>query len=733
LKEEELLTAVVVLENFSNSFYPLDAVDPSCLLPLANKPLLSHTLEFLAASNVKRIYLYSSQCGEKVKNFLLSSKWASPSFTGIEVHIIQSEQLSCVGSVLRHMFESSLISHDFILVHGHVLSNTPLEPALEAHRARRAKDKDTPLVTVLMSEFQTESPVRMVNDDGYVVYDEETEQIFVYGKFKQGSKYAPVDVNKVLRKNDKVTISYEMVEAGVWICTPKVAEIFTDNFDYETADDFIKGVLSEEFLQHHIHRYLVDSSYCIKLTNFHLYHIIQQHILMRWLDPLFPELDNDLLFKICTNKDVVEDDSYQVHDNNVYIHPTTISKVQFLRNSIVGSHCEFNCGQITKTQIGKKCSFGHKCNVEGSTIMNNVKIGANCKITNSIIGNNVVIGDNVVINKGSIICDHVHISSDVTLPAASVIYLYKNKQQLKHSQQQQTKTVHHKEYAHTLLGENGRGYLWNGIYAGYEDEEDDEDDFEDSDSTCSFYSRGVTDVETDIDDLVNGIFGMQLKDLNMGTYHDHDGVEDDDDDEDEDDDDEDMFATNDYDDDNNIMETVVNTKANLKYFRKEVVETVDRGLNEGVQWDNCITEINGSRHANNVSVKDLIQTINKALLEHSKSDFDTKGGKKLFAFIKATLVKAKPLLKNYMEADSSQTHALELYESMALEHDYVLNVISTIVNTLYQEDLISEDMIIKWYENVSDDSIRAKLQVFMKWLQEADTETSEEESSSDEE
>ena len=29
LKEEELLTAVVVLENFSNSFYPLDAVDPS--------------------------------------------------------------------------------------------------------------------------------------------------------------------------------------------------------------------------------------------------------------------------------------------------------------------------------------------------------------------------------------------------------------------------------------------------------------------------------------------------------------------------------------------------------------------------------------------------------------------------------------------------------------------------------------------------------------------------------
>ena len=50
-------------------------------------------------------------------------------------------------------------------------------------------------MTVLMSEFQTESPVRMVNDDGYVVYDEETEQIFVYGKFKQGSKYAPVDVN----------------------------------------------------------------------------------------------------------------------------------------------------------------------------------------------------------------------------------------------------------------------------------------------------------------------------------------------------------------------------------------------------------------------------------------------------------------------------------------------------------------------------------------------------------
>ena len=60
----------------------------------------------------------------------------------------------------------------------------------------------------------------------------------------------------------------------------------------------------------------------------------------------------------------------------------------------------------------------------------------------------------------------------------------------------------------------------------------------------------------------------------MGTYHDHDGVEDDDDDEDEDDDDEDMFATNDYDDDNNIMETVVNTKANLKCKCDEIVPSL---------------------------------------------------------------------------------------------------------------------------------------------------------------
>jgi len=44
----------------------------------------------------------------------------------------------------------------------------------------------------------------------------------------------------------KVDIHYDLIDAGIWICAPQVPPLFTDNFDYQTQADFIKGILINE-------------------------------------------------------------------------------------------------------------------------------------------------------------------------------------------------------------------------------------------------------------------------------------------------------------------------------------------------------------------------------------------------------------------------------------------------------------------------------------------------------
>ena len=41
-------------------------------------------------------------------------------------------------------------------------------------------------------------------------------------------------------------IRFDLMDCHVGICSPRVMEQFVDNFDYQTKDDFIRGVLVNE-------------------------------------------------------------------------------------------------------------------------------------------------------------------------------------------------------------------------------------------------------------------------------------------------------------------------------------------------------------------------------------------------------------------------------------------------------------------------------------------------------
>ena len=89
----------------------------------------------------------------QVEEYINASKWSSLSSPFSKLELVQSTSHS-IGDAMRDLDTRGLLVGDFLMVYGDVVSNLPLESALAAHRARRAKDKNA-IMTMVLREAGT--------------------------------------------------------------------------------------------------------------------------------------------------------------------------------------------------------------------------------------------------------------------------------------------------------------------------------------------------------------------------------------------------------------------------------------------------------------------------------------------------------------------------------------------------------------------------------------------------
>lgn len=77
--------------------------------------------------------------------------------------------------------------------------------------------------------------------------------------------------------NSKVVLHHDFVDPQIAICAPSVLPLFADNFDFETRDDFIRGLLiNEEILASTIYVYeLPTEQYAAKVSNWQTYQMVR--------------------------------------------------------------------------------------------------------------------------------------------------------------------------------------------------------------------------------------------------------------------------------------------------------------------------------------------------------------------------------------------------------------------------------------------------------------------------
>ncbi|CAK7237641.1 translation initiation factor eIF-2B epsilon subunit, GEF [Sporothrix bragantina] len=499
-KGEDVLQAVILADSFQDRFKPLTIDRPRCLLPLANTPLIEYTLEYLAMNGVQEVYLYCGAFADQVEGYLAASpRWSPTSKTNPfqSLDIIRVAQASSLGDFLRDLDKRGIIAGDFVLVHGDLVSNVPLDPILSRHRARREANRDAVMTLVLREGGGSDHHTRAHGIEPLFVLDAASGRCLQYDEMTpldhRSDRFLDIDP-AFLEKNADITIRADLIDCSIDICTPDVLALWTESFDCELPrKNFLHNVLKDWELNGKLiytdivtdqpspvqpqtqqsssssssssASNAITGSYAARVNSLQMYDAVSRDILGRWTYPMVP--DTNLLpghsytsVRRRAGRSVGAGVGVSA-ERGVAIDPSaTVSKAALGLHSTIGAN-----SVVSGSTIGRRCRIGNNVRIENCYLWDDVVIGDNTVVTQSILANNVNVGSNCVVPAGSVLSFGVSITDKVQLTAAagSPVVLSVSKQNGSHVVDDAA-----------VVGAGGKGATYHHS-ADSDDEDDDED------------------------------------------------------------------------------------------------------------------------------------------------------------------------------------------------------------------------------------------------------------------
>jgi len=671
IKKEDLIQAVVVTDSFNSGFAPLTSSEPSCLLPLAGRPLLEYTLQCLSYSGVQDVILYLTNNSSKVKEWLSNSEWgenypASPFL----VTCITNEDCRSFGDAMRDLYEKGVIRNDFILCSGDLVSNIDLLSFLASHKETVKKDKKSIMTAVYTQGYQGH-PLRSKGSELVLATDKLTNQILFYQRSNTKSTNFPIE----LFQHNEVDVLFDTLDANIYMCSPAVLGLFSDNFDIQDMDTMVNEILESELVDSTIYLQIADSGFACRSNTPYLYGQVINKVLSRWAHPFVPERRKFLM------EEASEAGQICLKPNSIYKSTSAsvskgsvIGKMSFIGNSVA---LKENC-LIENSSLEQSVTVGKNTKISGSVVMKNTSIGDKCVLNNCIVGQNVQIPDNCRISDKVIIGQNVVLNPNSELPTGVRISCEKPSDGFSDDEENQ-------ETKEEVSGEYGpKAFV-------HEDEDSDDEDFEQEASKDMWGEIFCTSDESsdESEDESDADF-VSDTDLQPDQFDD-DGEHDD-----------------------------------VKNFKREVTESLQRAVHEDkIVTDNLVLEINSSKHAWNTTLCEVNQCVLESVLTLN-IDCDT-GPAKLLANVKANIVKFKGLLLKYSKSKSGQEYYLTTFNEFVKRFPTFVQIIHKVLHLLYDMDVLGEDSILAWAAKIQDSVIRSKIQPFLDWLEEDEDEESSDE------
>ncbi len=564
---------------------------------------------------------------------------------------------------------------------------------------------------------------------------------------------------------------------------------------------FSLGVLrDEEIAGHTIYSYLYETGYFLSVHNLRLYMKATFDILRRWSYPLVPEIialmHKQSLSTVTTpiSPQIKLNDPYLsfynifypiIYDkHNIYkqgdIQLDRLSNIQ--QDVFIGHKTQILSGVCLRSSlIGQNCIIGKNTNIENSIIWNHVRIGENCIIKNSIICDNVLLRDNVQIDKECILCKgviigtNIHLNERMTIivsnstASSSVVdeieidddvqltpenFKRTNSKQRRGSTRLSEKSFSDKSTSSTnddtitsnsdLVGIDGLGrelifsFGHSDQTKSFEPTNDDDDDEDDDDNDKKqlnpFDAWGYRIEPIENNDLTNED-DFENKTIRSSTVKKSSNQPLDS-----------QLGNESSDTDDHLSgETSSSDEADdVTEFQQEVIRTLERAYTQKVKIENIVVELNMLKPTYDVSPTEFDQSITRAvfLLPFEKK-IANPDKPNYWNTLKLTLDQITQLiLKNYMKITNEQAQMTLLNELDLICLKYIQPIgerILKILEYLYNNDVVDEEWILKWYK-IKQDKIEKnqliikpeekiyydKLKEFVEWLQNAESDDDDE-------
>nr|XP_016939026.1 translation initiation factor eIF-2B subunit epsilon [Drosophila suzukii] len=663
--EKEIVQAVLIADNNVWNFKPLSDEGSTALLPLVNVKMLDYALIALNRSGVEEVFVYASLYLQDIRDHIKAgiATYASWSFK-MTVHVIGGEGCRCFGDAMRDLDAKALIRGNFILLGADTVTNADLRPVLEQHKRQAKFDKGT-AATLVFKECSNN--VRLGNEL-LIAVDRRNDRLHYHQRlrtYQKESRYQiPLDV---ILGNSCVALHHKLLDPQIAIGSPSMLSLFSDNFDFQTRDDFVRGLLiNEELLDSRIYVALLPAAqYAHKVNSWPAYQLVSRDIINRWAYPLVPEMG---VYKL--------QQQYVFHKDNIYkSHEAQVSKVALHQNVVIqeGSHVDSG-SVISDSVIGANCRIGKNCRLTNVFLMADVTVKDNCRLEHCVVG------------AGAIINEECDVSAGCVLGAKSVL---------------PAKTT----LAKTLI------------------------------TSTPSTQRSEEDVAVELESI--GPHAFIVSDLTTGDPEDSDG--------------EDFLPQqpltipkmgdllapldeisdcSDLSDDEDASRAVTPLPDDTNIFLDEVIDSLTRGFREKSNPDFLILEINSSRYAYNMSLKEVNFNVVKAVF--GMQSIVEPANNNVLVAINAAFKQLGPVVSNYIKSEDAMLDCLKALEDVYEENPLVREKISQIVHYLYDKDFVSEDAIQAWFEQLDEEEhahLRQSLAKLVAWLDQS----SEEEDDDDDE
>lgn len=351
------MKAIIMAGGEGTRLRPLTCNRPKPMVPIANKPMMEHTVELLKKYNILDIAVTLLYMPESIKEYFDDGKEFGVNMR----YYIETVPLGTAGSV---KCAEEFLDEPFIVISGDALTDADLGRAIEYHY-----NKDS-IATLLLKK------VTVPLEYGIVVTDSDGRIIRFLEKPSWGEVFS------------------DTVNTGIYILSPDVLKYISRNVLFDFSKDLFPILLKEGLP---MYGYTIEEYWC-DIGNPGAY--IQSHIDIMEERVKVNIPGKQIMDRVWVGEGTVIDDSFKI------VPPCIIGKNNKIKSkSLIGEYSVIgdlnnidSYSSIKRSIIWKNCMIDKNVELRGSILCDKVHFNiSSSAFENSVIGDNTIIKNNGLI------------------------------------------------------------------------------------------------------------------------------------------------------------------------------------------------------------------------------------------------------------------------------------------------------------------------------------------------